>query len=262
MTDWEDEILSGADAPRPLAPELRRRLEQSLTEDEDEEGLALDEELSSRLADALVDPLVAELSGIDVPRPVTDSTRERLQAALLQGRRRRRLELTGAVAAGLVLVAGAVAGLLATGALNAAPHGSRPEAIPALPTTTGLRASSAGAAVSGSSSPRAQSAGTPAAAQAGPAGLVPVVDGIDPVSGPETGGTWVVVTGSNLDGARAVTFGGRGAVTFVVVSASEIRAESPPHAPGQVDVQVVGRATTSAASEADHFEYLEPGRAS
>src|SRR6185295_15197444 len=51
---------------------------------------------------------------------------------------------------------------------------------------------------------------------------VPTVTEIAPNSGPITGGTEVIVTGSRFTGATAVNFGSSPAASFVVVSDSEI----------------------------------------
>ena len=74
----------------------------------------------------------------------------------------------------------------------------------------------------------------------------PAITGIVPNSGPVTGGTTVVITGSNLTGGT-VTFGGTSA-TCTVNSATQITCTSPAHAAGAVDVVVTtpGGPVTSA----------------
>ncbi|MGY2011691.1 beta strand repeat-containing protein, partial [Nocardia gipuzkoensis] len=56
---------------------------------------------------------------------------------------------------------------------------------------------------------------------------IPTVAGAVPSSGPEIGGTTVVLTGTNLTGATAVTFGATPATSFTVDSATQITAVAP-----------------------------------
>ncbi|WP_022899088.1 IPT/TIG domain-containing protein [Humibacter albus] len=76
--------------------------------------------------------------------------------------------------------------------------------------------------------------------QAGAFTFVPpaAVTSLDPVTGPETGGTPVTVTGSGFTNATAVTFDGVDGGSFVVVSDTQITVLTPPHAVGDVDVVV------------------------
>lgn len=64
----------------------------------------------------------------------------------------------------------------------------------------------------------------------------PVIGTIAPASGPETGGTVVTITGSNLGGVTRVTFDGADGTGLVVVSDSELRVTTPAGAPGGADV--------------------------
>jgi PQQ-like domain/IPT/TIG domain len=57
-------------------------------------------------------------------------------------------------------------------------------------------------------------------------GTSPVVSGVSPTNGPPAGGTSVTISGVNLTGASAVTFGGV-AASFTFVSDSQINATSP-----------------------------------
>jgi hypothetical protein len=52
------------------------------------------------------------------------------------------------------------------------------------------------------------------------------VRSISPVSGPQSGGTSVVITGSGFTGATSVTFGGAAASSFTVDSATQITAST------------------------------------
>ena len=66
----------------------------------------------------------------------------------------------------------------------------------------------------------------------------PTVASVDPTSGTTVGGTTVTITGTNLTGATAVTFGGVPATSFTVVNATTITAVTPAHAAGAFDVVV------------------------
>ncbi|WP_336691434.1 IPTL-CTERM sorting domain-containing protein [Delftia acidovorans] len=83
----------------------------------------------------------------------------------------------------------------------------------------------------------------------------PTVASISPSSGPQTGGTTVTLTGTNLGGATAVTFGGTAATGFTVNSATQITATSPAGT-GTVDVRVTTVGGTSATSAADQYTYV------
>ncbi|MGX0962453.1 hypothetical protein AB7M63_002902 [Bradyrhizobium japonicum] len=83
----------------------------------------------------------------------------------------------------------------------------------------------------------------------------PTVTSISPTSGPQTGGTTVIITGTNLSGATAVTFGATAATGFAVNSATQITATSPAGT-GTVDITVTTVGGTSATSAADQFTYV------
>jgi hypothetical protein len=84
----------------------------------------------------------------------------------------------------------------------------------------------------------------------------PAIAGLRPAEGPTTGGTAVTITGTNLLGATAVSFGGTPATSFVVDSATQITATSPAGTAGTVDVSVVTIGGTSANTAADDFTYV------
>jgi hypothetical protein len=84
----------------------------------------------------------------------------------------------------------------------------------------------------------------------------PTVTELTPNTGPSTGGTSVVITGTNFTGTTAVRFGPSSATTFNVNSATSITAVSPTGS-GTVDVTVTTAGGTSATSEADRFTYIE-----
>ncbi|HVX07592.1 IPT/TIG domain-containing protein [Humibacter sp.] len=68
--------------------------------------------------------------------------------------------------------------------------------------------------------------------------VIPAINGLNPTSGPETGGTSVTITGTGFTAATGVTFGGTAATDVTVVDDSHITATTPAHAPGGVDVVV------------------------
>ncbi len=86
----------------------------------------------------------------------------------------------------------------------------------------------------------------------------PVVTSVAPASGIITGGTAVVVAGSNLTGVTAVQFGSSAAASFTVDSPTQITATSPAEAPGVVDLTVTNPVNTSATSSADQFTFTNP----
>ncbi|MGW0989419.1 IPT/TIG domain-containing protein [Streptomyces sp. NPDC002486] len=71
----------------------------------------------------------------------------------------------------------------------------------------------------------------------------PAVTGLTPNQGPTSGGTTVILTGTGLTGATAVSFRGTPATSFTVNSATQITATTPPNTPGTAPVTV----TTAAA---------------
>jgi hypothetical protein len=85
---------------------------------------------------------------------------------------------------------------------------------------------------------------------------LPVVEGVAPAEGPTGGDTSVTITGRDLDGASAVTFGGTAATSLVEVSATELTATSPAHGEGQVDVTVTTPVGASDAEAGDGFTYV------
>ncbi len=82
----------------------------------------------------------------------------------------------------------------------------------------------------------------------------PTVTALGPTTGPTLGGTTVTITGTNLDGATAVTFGG---ITVSIQSdtATQIVVTSPAGVAGTVDVRVSTAGGPSATSSADRFTY-------
>jgi hypothetical protein len=91
------------------------------------------------------------------------------------------------------------------------------------------------------------------------AASAPSVTGVTPGSGPSSGGTTVVITGSNFTGATAVNFGSVAAASFTVNSDTSITAVAPAEAAATIDVTVVTYGGTSSTSSADHFTYNSVG---
>ncbi|MGD0381748.1 MAG: IPT/TIG domain-containing protein, partial [Acidimicrobiales bacterium] len=84
----------------------------------------------------------------------------------------------------------------------------------------------------------------------------PTVTSVSPSSGPTSGGTSVIITGTNFTGASAVDFGSTPATGFVVNSATSITATAPAGATGAVDVTVTTPGGKSATGSADQFAYV------
>ena len=66
-----------------------------------------------------------------------------------------------------------------------------------------------------------------------------------------------MVTGTGLGGVTEVHFGSVAAERVDVVSADEIRALSPVHALGTVDIVVSGQIRKSAVSPADRYTFTQ-----
>jgi hypothetical protein len=68
----------------------------------------------------------------------------------------------------------------------------------------------------------------------------------------------VTITGTDLSGATAVSFGGTAAAGFTVDSGTQITATAPAHAAGTVDVSVTTAFGASANTGADDFTFVAP----
>ncbi|WP_439679729.1 IPT/TIG domain-containing protein [Embleya sp. MST-111070] len=84
----------------------------------------------------------------------------------------------------------------------------------------------------------------------------PTVTAVSPNSGPDTGGTAVTVTGTDLAGATGITFGPGRPATAVTCTATTCTATAPPGPAGQVDVRVTTAGGTSATVPADRYTYI------
>jgi hypothetical protein len=85
--------------------------------------------------------------------------------------------------------------------------------------------------------------------------LAPAVSSVSPAAGPTAGNTTVTVTGSNLSGATAVSFGSVAAKSFTVTSSTSITAVSPSGSAGPVAITVTTAGGTSVKTSADVFTY-------
>ena len=88
-----------------------------------------------------------------------------------------------------------------------------------------------------------------------PTATSPTVTSINPTHGPSTGGTSVVVTGTNFTGATAVNFGSTPAASFVVNSSTQITAVSPPALALLADISVTTPQGTSPVQGQSTFAY-------
>jgi hypothetical protein len=86
--------------------------------------------------------------------------------------------------------------------------------------------------------------------------VAPTITDVNPNGGLTTGGTAVVITGTHLSGATAVTFGTTAAPDFTVNSATQITATAPAHAAGTVQVKVTTAGGTTADTSADDYTYV------
>jgi hypothetical protein len=77
----------------------------------------------------------------------------------------------------------------------------------------------------------------------------PTIASISPTAGPESGGTTVIITGTDLTGTTSVTFGGT-AATLTVDSSTQITATAPAGTAGTVDVAVTTAGGTETAAGA------------
>ena len=86
-------------------------------------------------------------------------------------------------------------------------------------------------------------------------GLPPVISSLSPTSGLTTGGNVVTITGTDLSGATAITFGGTPATDYTIDSSTKITAVTPPRPAGTVQVQVTTPGGPSSNTAADDFTY-------
>ncbi len=80
------------------------------------------------------------------------------------------------------------------------------------------------------------------------------ITSVTPASGPTTGGTVIVISGTNLGGVTSVTVGGVAATAVAVVSPNQVRAVTPEGTPGAKDVVVTKQGRVATLIEG--FTYL------
>ena len=246
-----EQLLVGADRPRPLPPDLRARLQELLS--------------------------AAAVGDDEVSRPLSGQARDKLQNSLKPaqaGRPRKWVRRAPALGAAAAIVLALAVGIpaLVHGA-RTGPTGSFTEnaaAPPAagthlLPERSALGAAPAPTKGAGGAKAVRPAAGASIAAQAppgasaarpGPASTVPLVGAVSPHTGPASGGNWVVVRGAGLGSVTAVYFGNVAATMLTVVSPAELRALAPAHAVGTVDVVASGPPGRSKVSVADHYSFV------
>ena len=86
-------------------------------------------------------------------------------------------------------------------------------------------------------------------------GNLPTVAGINPATGPITGGTAVTITGTNFTSGATVNFGTIAAASVSFTSSTQLVATTAAGTAGVVDVTVTTGVGTSAISAADEFTY-------
>ncbi|MFC6155653.1 beta strand repeat-containing protein [Kribbella jiaozuonensis] len=87
----------------------------------------------------------------------------------------------------------------------------------------------------------------------------PTISAIAPNTGPTAGGTVVTITGTNLAGATAVTFGGVAGTALAQISTTQVRVTTPLRTTaGMVDVRVVTPGGTSSPAASANYTYAAP----
>lgn len=88
------------------------------------------------------------------------------------------------------------------------------------------------------------------------ASAVPTITSVSPASGSTSGGTSVILTGTNFTGTTSVWFDVTPASSYTVNNDNSITATTPAHAAGSVGVGLVASGGSVATSNA--FTYIEP----
>lgn len=83
----------------------------------------------------------------------------------------------------------------------------------------------------------------------------PAIASVSPNTGSASGGTSVVITGTNFQSGATVVFGGVNASSATVVNSGRIEALTPPHASGAVTVEVRNPRSGGSASMINGFTY-------
>jgi hypothetical protein len=266
------ELLAALDEPRPLPAELRARIEDALLAGD--EARPLEAGLTQRLSGRMTDPVAGLLDGLDAARPLSPQTRSDLVRRLPTRPVRRPGRWLAAAASGL---AASVAAVYLLGGHSQSPGSTaagRPTPSPSVVQATSAPANATGGAAGSTALlpstpapttqpvPAAVAAGGAAAGAPGRAGTPsptggasptgtpapappPRADSVSPSTGPAQGGTWVTIDGADLNRTTAVHFGATAATRIDMVSATRVRALSPAHTAGPVDVTVTTPGGTS-----------------
>ena len=83
----------------------------------------------------------------------------------------------------------------------------------------------------------------------------PAVTSLSPVSGTTAGGTVVTITGTNLLGTSAVSFGGSAGTNITNVTNTSLQVTAPAHAAGAVNVQVTTPSGQSPVAAGGTYTY-------
>lgn len=81
------------------------------------------------------------------------------------------------------------------------------------------------------------------------------VTAISPTTGPAAGGTKCTLTGTNLEGVTAITFGGTNATNVNAVNKTTVTCTAPAHAAGAVTV-VITDDVTGAITKTTFYTYV------
>ena len=217
--------------------------------------------------------------GAGVAADLPAGARSKLQDRLLARRRRRKWKVLAVVGAAAAVVAVAVVALTPGPAQSRLATGDHAASVPAPAVRTPrfaaqghaskapVVAKAAVGAPVAAKVPRSKTGATAAASRtsrtsrasgasgASRAASVPAVSAVSPTKGPTAGRTWVTVRGTYLGKALAVYFGDTRALRLAPVSASELRALAPPHAPGTVVVSVASSAGRSKPATGTRYTF-------
>jgi hypothetical protein len=86
-------------------------------------------------------------------------------------------------------------------------------------------------------------------------GATPAITSVSPDYGPVTGGSLVIISGSDFNNVSAVLFGSTPAAAFTVETPTTISATAPAGS-GTVDITLTNQVGTSGTSAADQYTYL------
>jgi hypothetical protein len=88
----------------------------------------------------------------------------------------------------------------------------------------------------------------------------PAITSVAPTSGPLSGGTTVVVTGTNFTGATQVRFGATNAPTYTVDADTQITVVAPARSAGTISVRVTTPSGISPTGSQTNYTYIAAPR--